>query len=53
MPQLDSLKDSTTIPIDFKAFGIKTKVLAGSTMMVFCCSSQKRSKDTKDLHAMN
>lgn len=52
MPQLDSLKDNTTLPIDCKALGLKTKVLAGSTMMVLLCSFQKCSKDTKDLWAM-
>jgi len=53
MPQLDTLQDNITLPIDFKAFGIKIKMLSGSTMMVLYCSSQKSSKDTKDLCAMN
>lgn len=49
MPQLDN----TTLPIGFKAFGVKTKVFVGSAMMFLCCSSQERSKDTKHLCAMN
>lgn len=53
MPQLDSFKDITSPPIDFKALEIETKVFVGSTKMVLCHSSQKHSKDTKDLCAVN
>lgn len=45
--------DSTTLSIGFKAFGVKTKVFAGSAMMFLCCSYQERSQDTKHLCAMN
>lgn len=47
MLQLDCLKDNNSFPIDCKAFGIKTKVLVGSTMTVLCCSPEGHWKDIK------